>query len=134
MNNQTEQLVLQYYTHFNSGDAKAFLELFTDDVIHEVSQGGSEKGKAAFAAFVQHMARCYKERAYNIVIMTNQDGSRAAAEFWLDGQYLETDGDLPPAKNQKYRLRVGAFFELRENKISRIANHYNINDWLSQVR
>lgn len=129
----TNTLIHTYYERFNAKDVAGFLELLTDDVTHEISQGGSEIGKAAFGRFMEHMNRCYDERVYDLAVMVNGDGSRAAAEFMLDGTYLAQDGSLPPANGQRYTLRVGAFFEIRGGKVARIANHYNMKDWLRQV-
>jgi steroid delta-isomerase-like uncharacterized protein len=134
MQKQTEQLIKNYYERFNTKDHEGFLALLTDDVIHDISQGRQrEEGKEVFRAFLKHMDDCYNERAYDLAIMVNEDGSRAAAEFMLDGTYLKQDGTLPPANGQTYTLRVGAFFEIRDGKVSRIANHYNMKDWLKQV-
>lgn len=127
------QLLSQYYEAFNRGDADAMLALLTDDVVHEPSQGVVREGKAAFADFLAHMNRCYSERVIDPVFLENADRSRCAAEFMLEGRYLETDSDLPPATGQSYRLRVGAFFEIREGRIARVSNHYNLADWLRQV-
>jgi steroid delta-isomerase-like uncharacterized protein len=133
MRQQTEQLLQTYYDRFNAKDTEGFLALLTDDVVHEISQGSIDKGKEAFRKFLNHMDDCYDERAYDLVVMVNDDGSRAGAEFMLDGTYLKQDGTLPPAHGQTYTLRVGAFFEIRDGKVSRIANHYNIKDWLRQI-
>jgi steroid delta-isomerase-like uncharacterized protein len=133
MRQQTEQLVKDYYEKFNAKDNEGFLALLTDDVIHEISQGGVDTGKENFRKFLQHMDECYNEHAYDLAVMVNEDGSRAAAEFMLDGTYLKQDGTLPPAKGQTYTLRVGAFFEVRDGKVSRIANHYNMKEWLRQI-
>jgi steroid delta-isomerase-like uncharacterized protein len=129
----TEQLIRLYYERFNAKDVAGFLELLTDDVVHEISQGGSEMGKASFGHFMEHMNHCYDERVYDLVVMVNTDGSRAAAEFMLDGIYLAQDGSLPPAHGQRYTLRVGAFFEVQGGMVARVSNHYNIKDWLNQV-
>ncbi len=126
-------LLAAYYDAFNRGDSAAMLALLTDDVIHEPSQGAVRQGKAAFAEFLDHMNRCYSERVTDPVFLTSADGSHAAAEFMLDGTYKLTDGDLPPATGQTYRLRVGAFFVLRDGMIARVSNHYNLADWLAQV-
>ena len=74
-----------------------------------------------------------EQRVSDLVVMTNADGSRAAAEFRLDGRYLRTDGDFLAAKGQRYRLRVGAFFDIVDGRIARISNHYNLADWIAQV-
>jgi steroid delta-isomerase-like uncharacterized protein len=128
-----ETLLRVYYDRFNARDVEGFLQLLSDDVIHEISQGPTERGKEAFRAFLERMNRCYRERVYDLVIMLGPDGRRAAAEFMLEGEYLQTDGELPPARGQKYTLRVGAFFELEGGKITRVSNHYNLQDWMAQV-
>jgi steroid delta-isomerase-like uncharacterized protein len=133
MRQQTEQLIKNYYDRFNAKDNEGFLILLTDNVIHEISQGGVDTGKEAFRKFLKHMDECYNERAYDIAVMVNEDGSRAAAEFMLDGTYLKQDGSLPPANGQTYTLRVGAFFEIKDGKVARIANHYNMKEWLRQI-
>lgn len=123
-----------YYAAFNRGDAEAMLALLHDDVVHEPSQGEPRHGKAAFRDFLAHMNRCYAERVIDPVFLASADSSRGAAEFMLTGEYLQTDGDLPPARGQRYELRVGAFFEIANGAILRVSNHYNLADWLRQVQ
>ncbi|MFC5699204.1 nuclear transport factor 2 family protein [Pseudomonas sp. GCM10022186] len=127
------ELVQAYYDAFNAGDMPAFLGLLSEDVVHDINQGERQQGKAAFAAFMDKMNRCYKERLSDIVIMQNADGSRAAAEFVVHGQYLADDEGLPPAKGQTYVLPAGAFFHIHCGKIARVTNYYNLNDWVEQV-
>ena len=127
------ELLERYYAAFNRGDSAAMLDLLTDDVVHEPSQGAVREGKAAFAQFLDHMNRCYKEEVVDPVILASADGTRGAAEFMLNGTYVQTDSDLPPARGQTYRLRVGAFFVIRDGRIARVSNHYNLADWLAQV-
>ena len=127
------ELVQAYYNAFNAGDMPAFLALLSEDVVHDINQGERQQGKAAFTAFMEKMNRCYKERLSDIVIMQNADGSRAAAEFVVHGQYLADDEGLPPAKGQTYVLPAGAFFHIHCGKIARVTNYYNLNDWVEQV-
>jgi steroid delta-isomerase-like uncharacterized protein len=89
---------------------------------------------AMFRAFLGRMDRCYREQVTELVVMAAADGSRAAAEFFILGSYLQADDGLPPANGQSYRLRVGAFFEIRGGRIARVTNYYNLEDWLAQVR
>ena len=93
--------------------------------MHDINQGERQIGKATFAAFMDKMNRCYRERLTDIVVMQNADGSRAAAEFMVHGEYLADDEGLPPANGQTYVLPAGAFFEIRNGKVSRISNYYN---------
>lgn len=126
-------LLGQYYDAFNRGDAPAMLALLTDDVRHEPSQGDPREGRAAFAEFLDHMNHCYREKVIAPRFMIAEGGDRGAAEFMLEGRYLESDAGLPPAAGQTYRLRVGAFFEFRNAKIARVSNHYNLANWIAQV-
>lgn len=127
------RLIERYYAAFNAGDMPAFLELLDDGVAHDINQGRRETGKAAFAAFMQHMNRCYREQLTDLVIMASDDGQRAAAEFIVNGTYLTTDEGLPPAAGQTYRLPAGAFFEIRAGRVARVTNYYNLQDWIAQV-
>ena len=133
MHSETRDLIERYYAAFNRGDAAGMLECLTEDVAHDINQGGRQVGKAAFVEFMAKMNRCYRERLTDLVIMTSADGRRAAAEFVVHGEYLADDEGLPPARGQTYVLPAGAFFEIEEGKVARISNHYNLNDWIAQV-
>lgn len=133
MNQGTTQLIRRYYDAFNAGDVDGFLALLTEDVVHDINQGGRETGKEAFRRFLERMNRSYREQITDLVVLTEPTGSRAAAEFTVLGTYLETDGDLPPAHGQIYRLPAGAFFEIRDGKVARITNYYNLPAWMAQV-
>ncbi|MEO0809935.1 MAG: isopropylmalate/homocitrate/citramalate synthase, partial [Pseudomonadota bacterium] len=51
----------------------------------------------------------------------------------VHGTYLETEPGLPVAAGQQYLLPAGAFFALRDDKITRISTYYNLTDWIMQV-
>lgn len=127
------QLIERYYSAFNRGDMHGFLALLTDDVEHEINQGGVEIGKAAFARFMERMNLHYREQVLDLVIMTEAKGQRVAAEFNVQGTYLKTDPGLPEARGQTYLLPVGAFFTIRDGKVARVSNYYNLQTWLKMV-
>ena len=133
MSDATIKLVQAYYKAFNAGDMTTFLSLLADDVLHDINQGRTEIGKPAFATFMERMNAHYREQLENMVVMSNANGDRAAAEFTVVGEYLQTDSGLPAAKGQRYRLPAGAFFTVRDNKIARVTNYYNLQDWIAQV-
>jgi len=126
-------LINQYYAVFNSGDRAAMLELLTDDVVHDINQGESQVGIDNFRVFLQRMDRCYAEKVEDLVTFANAEGTRGSAEFYIHGTYLKADDGLPAARGQRYRLRVGAFFEIKDLKVARVTNYYNLQDWLEQV-
>ena len=129
----TTDLIDAYYAAFNAGDMDTFLGLLTEDVVHDINQGERQVGKAAFATFMAHMNRCYREHLSDLVVMAEPSGRRAAAEFVVHGEYLTTDEGLPAANGQTYQLPAGAFFEIRDGKVARVTNYYNLNDWIAQV-
>ena len=127
------ELVLTYYTAFNRGDWEGMLALLTDDVAHDLNQGNRETGREAFATFLSRMDASYREQLRDIVVLATLDGQRAAAEYVVHGEYHGTDEGLPPASGQKYVLPGGAFFEIRDDRIARVTNYYNLQDWIAQV-
>ena len=131
--NAALQLIQTYYATFNTGDREAFLALLTEDVRHDINQGGIESGVEAFRIFLQRMDRCYGEQLRDIVVMVSADGLRAGAEYVVHGEYKVTDEGLPEAEGQRYVLPGGAFFDVRDGKIARVTNYYNLDDWIAQV-
>ncbi len=127
------KLVETYYAAFNSGDGDGMLACLADHVAHDINQGARQVGKDAFRAFLAHMDRCYAEKLTDIVIMANDEGTRAAAEFTVHGEYLATDEGLPKAAGQTYVLPAGAFFDIEGGLIARVTVYYNLEDWVRQV-
>ncbi|GEM45755.1 ketosteroid isomerase-related protein [Deinococcus cellulosilyticus] len=126
-------LIEQYYAAFNARDWDTFFSLVHEDVVHDLNQGPREVGLEAFKAFMERMNRSYSEKLRDIQVMYSQDGTRAAAEYVVDGTYLADDEGLPAATGQTYSLPGGAFFEIENGKIRRITNCYNLTDWIRQV-
>lgn len=133
MNENTISLIKKYYAAFNAKDYQGMLDLLSEDISHDINQGKRIPGKKAFREFLERMDFFYDENLSDIVIMTDESGKRAAAEFICNGIYKNSDEGLPPAKGQKYTLPVGCFFEIKNGKIARVTNYYNMNDWIQMV-
>jgi steroid delta-isomerase-like uncharacterized protein len=131
---ETVALIQQYYSAFNTERDELLLELLSDDVIHDINQGAREVGKRAFRDFLGRMRECYSEMITDLAYCASLDGTRAAAEYLVLGKYLKADIGLPAAYGQTYRLAGGAFFEVKNDRITRVTNYYNLEDWLAQVR
>ena len=130
---QAVALVTAYYAAFNRGDWAGMLACLSEDVVHDLNQGPRETGRAVFAVFLQRMEASYREQLHDVVVMASDDGLRVAAEYVVHGEYHHTDEGLPPAQGQRYVLPGGAFFDVRDGKISRVSNYYNLQDWIAQV-
>ena len=126
-------VVKRYFDAFNAKNTAAMLDCLSEDVAHHVNEGGIRRGKEAFAAFCDHMARCYDETLTDMVIFDAPDHGRAAAEYVVRGRYLQTDAGLPEAKGQTYSLPAGSFFDVVEGRITRVTTRYNLSDWIRQV-
>lgn len=134
MSQQTAvDLVQRYYDAFNRGDWNAMLECLSEDVAHDLNQGDRETGRPAFAAFLARMEASYREQLRDIAVMANADGTRAAAEYVVHGEYHHDDAGLPKANGQRYVLPGGAFFTVEAGRITRVSNYYNLQDWIAQV-
>lgn len=127
------ETVRAYFEAFNRGDVEGMLACLGDDVRHHVNEGQVRTGKDAFRAFCQHMSRCYREELTDMVVFEAEGGTRAAAEYLVNGTYLETDEGLPEARGQTYRLPAGSFFSLEGGRITRVVTYYNLADWMRQV-
>jgi steroid delta-isomerase-like uncharacterized protein len=129
----TLDLLQRYYAAFEAGDRATMLALLSDDVQHDINQGGRESGREAFRAFMERMDRCYEERLSGLTLFASDCGTRGAAEFTVHGRYLAADDGLPPAHGQRYELPAGAFFAVHDGRITRITMYYNLQDWIAQV-
>jgi steroid delta-isomerase-like uncharacterized protein len=124
-------LIARYYAAFNRADWESMLACLSDDVRHEINQGGVQIGKTAFRAFLSEMQHSYQERLSDVVILA--EDARASAEYVVHGTYLQTAPGLPAAAQQSYVLPGGAFFSIHNGQISRVCNYYNLQDWLAQI-
>ena len=125
--------IARYFAAFNADDSEAMIDCLADDVAHHVNEGNIRIGKDKFREFCAHMDRCYKENLTDMQIFVSDDGTRAAAEFTVNGTYLATDDGLPEAAGQTYKLSAGSFFSLRDGQITRVTTYYNLSDWIKQV-
>ncbi len=129
----TTDLITRYYAAFNAKDWAAMAGCVAEDINHFVNEGDKRGGRTAFAEFIAHMDDCYDELLTDIVVMPSADGTRAAAEFIVNGTYKKTDPGLPDAHGQTYRLPAGAFFDVNDGEIRRVTTYYNLKDWIRQV-
>ncbi len=127
------QTVQSYFDAFNAGDVDGMLACLSDDIAHHVNEGQVRVGKEKFAEFCAHMNRCYRETLTDMVVFQADGGTRASAEFVVNGTYLQTDEGLPEANGQTYCLPAGSFFDLKDGKITRVTTYYNLADWIRQV-
>ena len=128
-----ESIIRAYYRALNEKDMISFFDLLADDVVHDVNEGVQEQGKTAFRFFMNRVNRHYDEQISDVSIMLDETAEKAAAEFMVEGHYLESEFSLPEAKGQYYKIKGGTFFELRDNLIVRVTSYYNLAEWVQQI-
>lgn len=124
-------LIQSYFDCINRHDAEGMIALLSEEVVHDINEGGREIGKDAFRRFKSHMDECYREQITDLVIMTKDN--RGAAEFTCSGINIKTDVPLPAATGQSYSIPAAAFFEVEEGKMTRVTSYYNLKGWLEAV-
>ena len=129
----TLEIAQQYYHCFNTQNWEGMLALLSSDIRHEVNQGDPRIGLDLYREFLQHMDECYEEQLTDMIFFTEPNGQHIACEFTVQGIYKKTDGDLVPAKGQRYVLPAGAFLEIAEGKITRVTTYYNLPLWIKLV-
>lgn len=128
------EIIKSYFAAFNAGETQKMLSLLHPQVEHEINQGQTQVGLEAFTKFMAHMDECYKEELKDMSVFSSNQGNKVSAEYDVHGIYLKTDGSLPVAKNQKYVIRAGSFFEIQDGKIKRVTTYYNLPKWIEMVK
>jgi len=130
---QSLEIVKQYYAAFNQKDWAGMIALVDPEIRHEVNQGEVRIGLELYTQFLQQMDESYEETLQDLVLMSNDNGERIAAEFLVHGIYKKGDEGMPPAHGQSYVLPAGAFLEVKNGKICRVTTYYNLPLWLKLV-
>jgi len=126
-------IVKRYYDAFNRQDWDGMLALVHPDVRHEPNQGEPRLGREKFAEFMRHMDESYAETLTDIVLFSEPNNKRVAAEFVVNGTYKQAEEGLPAAHGQTYVLPAAAFLEVTDGLISRVTTYYNLPLWIRLV-
>ena len=113
----SEKLIRAYFTALSIGDMDGLLKLLDDGVIHDTSEGVREFGKETFRQRLEADRQRRHEAAHDLVVMSDKEGRRLAAEFTVMGRMLES--------GQEYGLSGGVFFLIDERKILRVTEYRN---------
>lgn len=126
-------LVQNYYKTFVAKDLSGFLALLTEDVVHEINQGPTEKGKTQFKTFMEDHFSHGDQCVDDLIVFSSPDGKYATSRFNCSGKYMKTVEGYPPANGQFWKIPVVTYFEIRDDRISHVAVYYNLKDWINQV-
>ncbi|MFN8846477.1 MAG: nuclear transport factor 2 family protein [Bdellovibrionales bacterium] len=133
MNANTLALIQKYYQAFNQQNIELMLQCLHPQIEHDINEGATETGLDQFRLFLYRMNTHYREHLTDLKIMVDESGKFASAHFLVNGTYLSTDGGLPPARGQNYKIPALGYFEVLDGKIKRVSTFYNLKKWIEAV-
>lgn len=107
---ETLALIGRFVSALDSSDVGSALAMLHEDVAFDTLAGERQIGRDAFRWYLAGRPR--GERFHDLVTMANDDGTRAAAEFTLKGQW--DDGS-------RYSVNAGIFFAVSGEIIERLS-------------
>lgn len=134
---ETEALITGFFNSLEVRDIAGALARVGEDVVHDTFYGEREIGWESFERYLIHRSRCYRTEYDALVVMSDPSGHRAAAEFVLKVQYLVDDDrlgpDAPQAADQQMAVAAGVFFEVDDERITRVSATFDSKAALEQL-
>lgn len=129
----SKTLVKEYYDTILAQNLNGFISLLSDNVIHDINEGATEVGKAAFKKFMEDQFTHGKIDIKDMIILTSPDDKYAMVRYLCAGKYEKTGEGYPPAKGQHWELPVVTYFKFENGKIAHVSVYYNKQAWINQV-
>ncbi|MEN6317830.1 MAG: ketosteroid isomerase-related protein [Syntrophaceae bacterium] len=117
---------------WNSHDTEKVVSFFTDDCVYEdLAFGQIKRGKEELRAFVNDTFAMVPDTNFEVK-SSFISGDGYAVEWVWSGTHK---GNLPwlPATGKRFSIRGVAVEELKEGKIKRHSDYYNLMDFLKQI-
>lgn len=119
-------LIGRFFEAYNAQDRDALMELASEEIVLDCHPQRREWGREALGALLEKCQGTFREHVFDIEIMTNVDGTRAAAEYTVLGVPIAADGAEVEETPQSYRFSGGLFFEIKDARIERISPLRNV--------
>lgn len=132
-NTMSNQIIKQYYDAILEQSVPNFLNLLSEDVVHEINQGDTEVGKSKFKTFMEQQFSYGEIEINDLIILSSQDGKYGFSRYLCSGKHVKNVEGYPPATGQHWKIPVVTYFTINNNKISHVAVYYNQKDWINQV-
>lgn len=131
---RTVETLKRLFVAQNGGTSEAVLACLTSDVVFDTFEGVREIGRERVRWVLADRSRRFaRETLRDLVLMCDESGGRAAAEFTVRGFYQEQAEGLPPAAGQAYSVLGGAFFDLEGGLVSRASFFLNGRELVRQL-
>ncbi len=132
MAGEARDIIKRSLDAFNSNDMEGWLSAYTDDIVYEdVAMGKTSHGKGelrTFTAGTHAMSPDVKIEGKSLF----GSGDWAAAEWVMSGTHTGKTPELPPT-GKKFSLLGSSIMQIRDGKISRQTDYWNMTSFLQQV-
>ena len=121
-----------YAAAWNSHDTEKMVSFFTDDSVYEdLGIGKIKRGKEELRAFINGFFATFPDHNFEVK-SSFISGDWYCAEWVWSGTHK---GDIPglPATGKRFSIRGVSVGELKEGKIKRNSDYYNLMDFLKQI-
>jgi steroid delta-isomerase-like uncharacterized protein len=103
------------FAALNAGDRDGALSCFSGEAVFDTFEGVREIGRERVRWYLAERGRAFGESYRDLVLMTEESGRRAAAEFTLRGVYRAQAEGMPEASGQSFSVPGGAFFDIEDD-------------------
>ena len=132
MATDTESVIKDSFAAGNSHDIDKVISFFTNDCVYEdVAIGRVNRGKEELKAFFKEMFVWSPDAKIELKSVFSA-GDWAASEWVMTGTHA---GDTPelPATGKSFSVRGTSIIQMRNGKLSRQSDYWNLMSFLQQV-
>ena len=128
------RLTKEYYSAWNSHDAEKIASFFTADCVHEdVAVGAVFRGKNELKTGISPLFAAFPDFKLELKSIL-RDASRLAHERVISGTQAGALSGLGiPTTGKSFSIRGASITELRDGKISRNTDYWNLTTMLQQL-
>ena len=128
------RLLKEYYLAWNSHDAEKVSSFFTDDCVHEdVAVGAIFRGKNELKTGISPLFAAFPDFKLELKSIL-RDASRLAHERVISGTQAGALSGLGiPTTGKSFSIRGASITELRDGKMSRNTDYWNLATMLQQL-
>ena len=129
---RSENAFREYFAAWNSHDVEKIASYFTDDCVYEnLARGESYRGKEQLKTWAKGAFQAIPDFKLDLT-------SLFSSEDWLACEWVMTGkltGDLPglPATGKAFSVRGSSIVQLKEGKIVRNADYWDLMTFARQV-
>lgn len=132
---KTVSLLLEWAAAATAADGPRLAALFTEDAEYEdVAVAHISRGHQEIMDFTKVFSTGFPDMVFTITnVVYDDDANRAAAEWTMAGTHKGDMPGMPPANGGTCNLRGMSFLELRDGKIARASDYWNMAEFLTQL-